>query len=203
MNKKLLASFMVFALIVSMLPMKSAEAHSVLQNSTPKEGATLEETVKRIELSFNTKIENGSTLYVLNQKEEKIKPSSVNLNDNVLQANFEENLPSGTYQVNWKILGADGHLIKNQYRFTISAAQESSPDKEQDNQETKDKTTQEPETSKPDDSTLVQETDERNGSQQVDNNESSPSPFMYGIIIFITIAGAFLLFWMLFSKRKK
>ncbi|UOQ93977.1 copper resistance protein CopC [Halobacillus shinanisalinarum] len=204
MNKKVSALFMVLALIVSMIPMKSAEAHSVLENSTPKEGATLEKPVEHIELSFNTKIEKGSTLYVLNQKGEKIEPTSVTVKGNVLQASFKESLASGTYQVKWKILGADGHLIEKQYSFTASTTHEGSPDTNNPgNSGQTDKAN--PETENPGNSTSQQqETDEKKASQQVKSeNESNPSPFMYGMIIVILIAGALLLFWMLFSKKRQ
>ncbi len=203
MNKKFSALFMVLALIVSIIPMKSAEAHSVLENSTPKEGATLEEPVELIELSFNTKIEKGSTLYVLNQKGEKIEPNSVTVKGNALQASFKESLVSGTYQIKWKILGADGHLIEKQYSFTISTTKEASPNTNNQDNEQKDK--EDPETENPGDSTSKQqETDEEKALQQVDSeNESNQSPFMYGMIIVILIAGALLLFWMLFSKKRQ
>ncbi len=184
--------------------MNTIEAHSVLENSTPKDGATLEEPVERIKLSFNTKIEKGSTLYVLNQQGESIEPNSVTVKGNTLEASFKENLASGTYQVKWKILGADGHLIEKQYSFTISTTQEASPDTENSgNSEQKEKANSE--TENPDNSASKQQgTDGKNASQQVKSeNESNPSPFMYEMIIVILIAGALLLFWMLFSKKRQ
>lgn len=110
----------------------AAYGHSVLEESDPADGDQLEQGIKIMELSYSTKIENESTLSLRSEDGQEIQPSSVDLNDNVMSASFDESLRPGVYDVNWNIIGADGHPIDGQYSFSILGS--SNQVKENDNE---------------------------------------------------------------------
>ncbi|WP_407268515.1 copper resistance protein CopC [Radiobacillus sp. PE A8.2] len=207
-------------LVFSLLQIKTVNAHSVLEIATPKDGAQLESPITNIELSFNTKVENGSTLYVVKNNETKIQPNSVKINDNTMVGVFNE-LDAGIYQVKWKILGADGHIIDGEYSFTIAAQDD---DEQTENAGDKNKEEQ-TENTTPTDPTETQETvDEgkqtneesldQSTQEDVDTasdnavtkdtkDEGESSFLVYGIIIIFSILVVALFLWLLFAKSKK
>ncbi|WP_404452055.1 copper resistance protein CopC [Virgibacillus necropolis] len=186
--------FLLIALLLfSILAINEANAHSVLEEAKPKAGEQLTETINSIELTFSTKIENGSTLYLVDDKGKEIEPTSVELTDDVLEANFQDSLEPGSYRVNWKVVGADGHLIENQYSFSIAVSENKGPE---------DNTTQ------TEDDEIETEQRNKDAEQQKSSNKQTKidnerTSLVSGIIIFLIIAGLVLLCWMLFSKRQK
>ncbi len=192
--------FILTTLVLCFLFVSSVSAHSVLEKSNPENGEKLETSIRKLELSFNTKIEKGSTLYIVDENKEKIDPSSVNLTENRLEAVFSTSLDAGTYQVNWEIVGADGHLIKESYSFTVlQNGQSNSPDGIKDT----------PPQSKNNNVTVDEQTEdveEEIAEQNADtsaNNNNKLSPLLYGIIFFLVIAGISILIWMYITKKKK
>ncbi|GAA0599020.1 hypothetical protein GCM10009001_14080 [Virgibacillus siamensis] len=197
MLKNTLATALFIFLLMALVPMHAANAHSVLEKSSPANGQKLEKSINNVTLNFNTKIEKGSTLYLVDDQGNKLQPASVKITDDVLTASFQKSLNSGTYQVKWEVVGADGHLIENQYSFTIKKDEAKQPknnasqnEGEQSGNSNKDKTGQ-----------SNQDTEERNSSEQKTNNEDEQSFPGNGIIIVLVIAGIVLIAWMFFSKR--
>ncbi len=196
---------LIAIMLFCITPFSIASAHSVLENATPADGEKLNDTINRIELSFNTKIENGSTLTLVNDTGDVIKPSSHKINDNVLEAIFEDSLKPGSYQVNWKIVGADGHLIENQYSFTIKEPEiiqdEGNTTQSKDEQAniTSEKESQPNEEGKEDE---LKDQDVEKQNQQI-SNKNEQSPLRMNIIISLIIVGLGIVAWMLFSNRKK
>lgn len=131
MLKKSCFILVMTAMFFIVLP-GSAYGHSVLEKSDPADGDQLEQGIKIMELSYSTKIENGSTLSLRSEDGQEIQPSSVDLNNNVMSASFDESLRPGVYDVNWNIIGADGHPIDGQYSFSILSS--SNQVKENDNE---------------------------------------------------------------------
>ncbi|KGR73633.1 copper resistance CopC family protein [Ureibacillus manganicus] len=200
-KKSIFMSFIAI-MVFSLIPLSLVSAHSVLENSTPTEGEQLNDSINRIELSFNTKIENGSSLTLVNNTGDELKPSSNEINDKVLVAIFEESLEPSTYQVHWKVVGADGHLIENQYSFTITEPemtegrnQTSQSEEEQTNSTTENETP--PTDVGKDDVENNQYTENQNQQSSIENEQSSLG---MTIIIILIIAGIGIVAWMLFSK---
>lgn len=195
---------LIALLLVSISPVSEANAHSVLLDATPKKGEQLEEPINSVVLTFSTKVENGSTLYLINKKGKKIQPVSVETTDDILKATFQDSLKSGSYQVNWKVVGADGHLIEKQYSFSIvepekKKSEESTTQLEDDQDTTSNN-------NKKDDETEQNNQDEVQKESSPNNQTKSDSDQSFlgnGIIIFLIIVGLLLVGWMLFSKRGK
>lgn len=198
---------LIVVVLLTIIPVRMASAHSVLEKAIPTDGAQLTDTIKSIELTFNTKVENGSTLYLVNDAEEEIQPMSVELADNVLEAIFQDSLEPGSYQVNWKIVGEDGHPIESQYSFTIKEPEIKQPEDNttgtEDEQTNSPSVTEDSQNEEEKEAGLNnQEIEKQNSSKQQTTNESDQSSVGSGIIIFLIVAGLGLLA-LLFSKRKK
>lgn len=123
----LLAVFLIFAFPAD------TWAHSKLQSSVPAAEAKVTEAVQELSLSFNEKIDSTlSTLSITNDKGEKIDTAEVKVEENHLKASLGSPLDSGTYTVEWKIVGRDGHPVKGDYAFQVDAPKEI-PDAVKDN----------------------------------------------------------------------
>lgn len=99
-------------------------AHTGLESSTPAQGTTVTEKLNEITLSFLTKIEKTSTFTLTNSSNEEMKVEGIEVDDNLMTGNVTESLENGAYQINWKIIGADGHPIDGVIDFVLDAPEE-------------------------------------------------------------------------------
>ncbi|WP_443259546.1 copper resistance CopC family protein [Virgibacillus sp. L01] len=197
-GKPLLSLIAMVLIIIN--PVGLASAHSVLESSTPEDGEQLEESIKSIKLNFNTKVENGSTLYLVNNAGEEIQPASVEITDDVLEATFQDPLEPGSYQLNFEIVGADGHPIENQFSFSIKEPE--TKESEENATQTEDDQTN---------SSEIPNNSQKNGGEAEQKDASGQDTsianeqfsLVNGMIILLIIAALALLAWMLLSKRKK
>ncbi len=98
----------------------TVSAHTGLTSSSPADGEVVAEDIHEVVLEFNSKIESTSTVKVFNENEEEISVSNIQVNDNVMTGAFMSPLENGTYTVDWKIIGADGHPIQGSYSFVVN-----------------------------------------------------------------------------------
>jgi methionine-rich copper-binding protein CopC len=93
-------------------------AHAHLEHSSPAEGSHLSSAPAALVLSFS----EAAQLTALSL--EKPDGSSVRLTPPAqAQARISVALPrlaAGAYVVHWRALGADGHLVPGELRFTIT-----------------------------------------------------------------------------------
>jgi copper resistance protein C len=102
----------------------------------------------------------------------------------VLSGSAAEPLANGSYTVDWRIVGEDGHLIEGTYGFTVAAEQADVPAPEANEEEiTTDQTAQQPAAD----------------VQEEDTSSSSAMPVIIGIIV----AAALLAVILLMRKGKK
>lgn len=114
--KRILSATLIFLLAFSSV----SYAHTGLTSSSPADGEDVTEDLHQIELEFNTEIETTSTVKVFNENEEEMIINNTQVSDSVLTAGFVSPLDNGTYTVEWKIIGADGHPTQGNYSFTVS-----------------------------------------------------------------------------------
>jgi copper resistance protein C len=122
MNKKLMV-LLLFLLLQS----RTAYAHTALTGSTPADGDVLAEEVHQIVLEFNTVIEPTSTVTVTGDNGEEIEISHIHVDGDVMTGAFPSPLSDGTYTVNWRIIGADGHPIQGNYSFEVNQGEPEEP----------------------------------------------------------------------------
>lgn len=109
--------------IVLLLVPAAVSAHTALKSSTPAAGSVIDKPIDEIALEFNTDIEPLSTFEVREEKGGVQNVSGIRVDKNVMTGKLESALPDGTYTVDWKIIGRDGHPVENQFSFTVKLAQ--------------------------------------------------------------------------------
>ena len=97
-----------------------AFAHTGLESSSPQNGETISEEIQQITLTFETKIEQTSTIQLKGADGKEIPVKDITINDKQMVGNLEAPLNHGDYQVLWNIIGADGHPIEGTFTFNVS-----------------------------------------------------------------------------------
>lgn len=123
---KMVKSVAMFAVMLLMLTFPSGVwAHSKLESSIPPADSTSKEAVKQLSLSFNEKIDPTlSKLTITNDKGEKVDLAVVKVEGEAMIAELSQPLVTGSYSVEWKIVGKDGHPVKGTYSFQVEAPEQ-------------------------------------------------------------------------------
>jgi methionine-rich copper-binding protein CopC len=107
-----------------------ALAHNSLVDSTPKDQATVEVGPQSIQLTFDQPVQDGAganTIAVLGPQNDHWESAAPQVNGNVVSAPVRPLGPAGTYQVNWRVLSADGHPVQGSLKFSLSKAGTGTP----------------------------------------------------------------------------
>lgn len=98
-------------------------AHTGLESSQPAESETVNEPVSAVSLTFNRPVEPvGSGLTVLNEHGVEHRPDSLSSADSqTWLLEFETPLASGQYEVRWRVVAEDGHIVEGAFRFAVDA----------------------------------------------------------------------------------
>ena len=112
-----------------------AGAHSDLESSSPKAGATLTELPTEVTLTFNEKVQEGfSQVAVVDGEGLSVTDGDPVSDGATVTQPLMAKLHPGGYVINFKVVSADGHPISDAIPFTIaegagsaSATQSDSP----------------------------------------------------------------------------
>lgn len=107
----------ILILLILLLP-SMASAHTTLESSNPSDGQVISEPLKQITLNFGTTIEELSTLK-LYQDGKDIELKDISVRDNKMVADLKEDIENGNYEIEWKIVGKDGHPITGKIEFNV------------------------------------------------------------------------------------
>ncbi|ACX64744.1 copper resistance protein CopC [Paenibacillus sp. Y412MC10] len=165
-------------------------AHSKLESSTPAADAKITESVMEVNLSFNENIdENLSTLKVKNAQGEAVEVSEVKVNQNTMAGTLAGPLPSGSYTVEWKIVGGDGHPVDGTYAFEVDAPEgEAAPETSADTEEPPADTGNTPdETATADDTAADNADPSTDTNQQAENTPANDTSEGNGSTVWIVI----------------
>ena len=105
-----------------LLAPSSLWAHAYLVKSVPGQRATLYRTPAKIQLWFNERLEPRYSSFTVSEADGhsivKIK-SAVDAGDAKLIAAALNPLRPGRYLVRFRVLSVDGHVVEDQFSFTI------------------------------------------------------------------------------------
>ena len=185
LKKTYLLTFFFFIAFVN-----NSFAHTGLEATSPQNEEVVKEELQEISLTFETKVEQGSTFELNDSNGDSIPVDNISLNENIMVGNLSSPMENGSYLVTWKIIGADGHPIEGEFSFSVELPNSESPTVE--NNEVKEETpvqTQENETEK----AVELETE-----PEQDKFINTLLPSIIGVLIVIVI-GSFI--WLM--RRKK
>ncbi|MEH7013564.1 copper resistance protein CopC [Neobacillus niacini] len=193
MKKFILFFFCVFLILPSII-----SAHTSLSSSNPSEGQVVTEQMEEIILNYATTIEELSTMDLMRDGN-KIPLKDIRVENTQLIGVISEPLANGSYKIQWKIVGEDGHPITGEINFTV--------EKDQNQSET-DSVSIEENQGKQEDNSQTNQTEQNSAEQkntsdtveQPDNNTSSTMLVTIAIVL-IVIFGIVLL--LLTGKKKR
>jgi len=110
------------AICVFMLGISSADAHAMLDHSTPAVGSTVQKAPRQISLWFTEGVEPAfSGVTVRNGAGQTVSTGKAHLapgGKTALQVPVGQ-LPPGIYKVEWHVLSVDTHKTQGAYSFTV------------------------------------------------------------------------------------
>lgn len=114
-------SAVIIAFSLSFLAIGEAQAHSVVVSSDPEDGATVEEELTAVSMTFDTSIQQEEDIYIEDSESERIDPEDVTIDNDTIEVSLSEPLSSGDYTIFWEVYGADGHLVNGEIDFSVDA----------------------------------------------------------------------------------
>lgn len=101
-----------------------ALAHAELLQAEPTDGEALQQAPERVRLRFSEPVEaEFSPLKVYDQQGSRVDEDNARVDPDdarALMVDLEE-LPEGSYTVEWRVTSVDGHIIDGTYQFTVAA----------------------------------------------------------------------------------
>lgn len=97
-------------------------AHTHLDKSEPAADAVLATAPQTVRLIFSSRIEPGfSQVEVTDAEGREIAHGEPTESGNrrEVEVALDEELATGTYQVNWSVVARDGHRMRGEYRFSV------------------------------------------------------------------------------------
>lgn len=110
------------ALLIPLFAPAPVWAHAYLVKSVPAQRATLYRTPAKIQLWFNERLEPGYSSFTLTDAGGKIVEavtSAVDRDDGKLLTAPLKPLPPGRYIIKFRVLSVDGHVVQDQFPFTL------------------------------------------------------------------------------------
>ena len=105
-----------------------ALAHSGLESSNPADGVVISEAPAAISLTFDEDLLPDADSISLNAADgTNITSAKVEPAGNTVELPWPADLPSGEYQVAYRVVSADGHPVTGAISFTFAPASASAP----------------------------------------------------------------------------
>lgn len=174
-------------------------AHSHLEDSSPKTGETVTETLKTITLTFETAIEPTSSFTLTNDKNSSIPLSEVSISGNQLIANVNDNLINGAYTIHWKIIGEDGHPLEGEIPFTLQLPENTAiPEQSATEQPAVEETPVE--TTSADTETVIK--DQATEVKEASLDDPKVMNYLLPVLIALIIVLGFGSYWLIFRRKQ-
>jgi methionine-rich copper-binding protein CopC len=108
------------AVVLTLLLVNPAAAHSLLLESSPSAGTVVDAGPRTLALRFNNRIEKRlSRIRLVDDRgEARDLPVATDGAADRLTASLPDVRP-GRYRVEWQVLSTDGHVVTGRYSFTI------------------------------------------------------------------------------------
>ncbi|GHG59205.1 hypothetical protein GCM10012320_33220 [Sinomonas cellulolyticus] len=106
-----------------MLPAAAAQAHDVLEQTTPADGSTVQSVPASVVLTFDhTPIGIGTEIQVKDPAGTNQADGAPSIVDGNVTQPIKPGAPAGTYTVVWRVVSADSHPIEGTFTFTAKTA---------------------------------------------------------------------------------
>ena len=109
------------AILAAILLPGLAQAHAILEASTPEPNATIQPGPTDLQFRYNSRIDQGRSRLTLTRPDhtQSILPIEKNTPPDIIQAHLD--LTPGAYSIRWQVLATDGHITRGDVPFTVRA----------------------------------------------------------------------------------
>ncbi|WP_026930877.1 FixH family protein [Glycomyces tenuis] len=107
------------ALILSLAPAQSAQAHAALLGTDPENGIVLDRAPEAVTLSFNEPVQPVAESIRLVDGLGREQPLTAEASDDDVVVELPADLADGPYHLNWRVISADGHPIAGVVSFAV------------------------------------------------------------------------------------
>lgn len=107
-----------------------AFAHNTLTSSDPEDGSSIDAGPSRVTLTFNDDVQpgEGNQIAVVGPGNTLwTKDGGVEVDGRTASIPLAPLGPAGEYTLNYRILSADGHVVRDQLKFTLTKAGDGRP----------------------------------------------------------------------------
>jgi copper resistance protein C len=108
-------------LLAALLLPGFAQAHAILEESTPPAGASVKPGPLDLHLRYNSRIDRGRSRLTLIRPDrtKDTIPIAQDGPPDIINAHLD--LPLGAYIVRWQVLAVDGHITRGDVPITVTA----------------------------------------------------------------------------------
>jgi methionine-rich copper-binding protein CopC len=120
-----LAALLWLSVVWLLLSCVPALAHATLVQETPATGARLDESPEQARLRFNEPVDaEFDPLKVIDAEGNRVDEDDARIDPNDARVLIEglEELPKGSYRVEWRVTSLDGHVISGEYGFSVTGS---------------------------------------------------------------------------------
>ncbi len=187
----------VLALVVSGLVLGAgpALAHDQLEESNPKDGATVATLPEQIELTFNNNPLALGAVVKIESPDGDVTEGKPKIVDETVSQAIAPGAPAGEYNVQWRVTSSDGHPISGEFSFT--AEEGNTPEETPEATPTETAATEEPTEPAPTTAPTSSESDEA----ESDEGGTSPVLIITLAVLAVVILGAVVYVFVLAPKR--
>lgn len=108
------------ACLLAIFVPRLAAAHAILEDSTPKAGATVPAGPLDLTFRYNSRIDQGRSRLVLIRPDHTQSPVPIRPGTPPDIIGCHLDLPQGAYTVRWQVLAVDGHITRGDVPFTVT-----------------------------------------------------------------------------------
>lgn len=110
----------IFGCMAASFAAVRAEAHAILETSTPPINGTIKAGASDAELRYNSRIDRARSrlLLIRQDRSQAVMPISPDGPPDVIRCHL--NLPAGHYTLRWQVLATDGHITRGDVSFTVT-----------------------------------------------------------------------------------
>jgi copper resistance protein C len=110
---------LIIVLAVSLILVRSADAHAFLDHADPKVGSTLHEAPSQVTVWMTEGLEPAfSKLQVFDEKGTEVDKKDTKVNGSIMTVSLPK-LAAGKYRVSWQVVAVDTHRTSGTFEFTI------------------------------------------------------------------------------------